>query len=62
MANGRGSSIGGGIATILIAIVLIWLALKLVGVAIKAVGLLIIGGIAVAAYLAVRKRIGGPRA
>ena len=60
MANGRGQSIGGAIATVLIAIVLVWLVLKLLGVAFKLVGLLIIGGIAVAAYLAVTRRIGGP--
>ena len=62
MANGRGQSIGGAIATVLIAVVLVWLVLKLIGVAFKLVGLLIVGGIAVAAYLAVTKRIGGPRA
>ena len=61
MANGSGKSLVGGIATVLIAIVLIWVALKLLGVALKLAGLLIIGGIAVVAYLAVTKRIGGPR-
>ena len=60
MANGRGKSIGGAIATVLIAIVLIWVALKLLGVAFKLVALLVIGGLAVVAYLAVTKRIGGP--
>ena len=60
MANGRGGSVGGAIATVLIAIVLIWLVLKLLGVAFKLIGLLILGGIAVAAYLAVTRRIGGP--
>lgn len=60
MANGSGKSIGGAIATVLIAIVGIWLVLKLVGVAFKLIGLLIVGGLAVAAYLAITKRIGGP--
>jgi dolichol kinase len=60
MADGGGKSIGGAIATVLIAIVLIWVALKLLGVAFKLVALLIIGGLAIAAYLAVTKRIGGP--
>ena len=60
MANGRGGSVGGAIATVLIAIVLIWVALKLLGVAFKLVALLVIGGLAVVAYLAVTKRIGGP--
>jgi hypothetical protein len=62
MANDRGKSLGGAIATVLIAILLIWLVLKLLGVAFKLVGLLILGGIAVVAYLAVTRRIGGPRA
>jgi hypothetical protein len=35
--------------------------LKLVGVALKAVGLLILLGLGVVAYLAVTKRIGGPK-
>ena len=60
MADGGGKSIGGAIATVLIAIVLIWVALKLLGVAFKLVALLVIGGLAVVAYLAVTKRIGGP--
>jgi hypothetical protein len=60
MANDRGKSLGGAIATVLIAILLIWLVLKLLGVAFKLVGLLILGGIAVVAYLAVTRRIGGP--
>jgi hypothetical protein len=62
MANDRGKSLGGAIATILIAILLIWLVLKLLGVAFKLAGLLILVGIGVVAYLAVTKRIGGPRA
>ena len=60
MADGRGQSILGSLATILIAIVLIWVVFKLLGVAIKLAGLLIIGGVAVVAYLAVTKRLGGP--
>ena len=55
-----GKSTGGAIATILIAIVVIWIVLKLIGVAFKLVGLLILAGLGVAAYLAVTKRIGGP--
>ena len=62
MANDRGKSLGGAIATVLIAILLIWLVLKLLGVAFKLAGLLILVGIGVVAYLAVTKRIGGPRA
>ena len=60
MANRRRQSLVGAIATVLIAIVAIWLVLKLLGVALKLVGLLILGGLAIAAYLAVTKRIGGP--
>ena len=60
MAGPRGQSIGGAIATVLIAIVAIWLVLKLLGVALKLVGLLILAGLGVAAYLAITKRIGGP--
>ena len=55
-----GKSVGGAIATILIAIVAIWIVLKLIGVAFKLIGLVILAGLAVAAYLAVTKRIGGP--
>ena len=62
MAEPSGKSVGGAIATVLIAILVIWVALKLLGVAFKLVGLLLLGGLAVAAYLAVTKRIGGPRA
>jgi hypothetical protein len=60
--GGRGQSILGSIATVLIAIVLIWVVLKMLGVVIKLAGLLIIGGIAVVAYLAATRRLGGPRA
>jgi hypothetical protein len=60
MANQGGKSLGGAIATVLIAIVLIWVVLKLVGVAFKLIGLLILAGLGVAAYLAITKRIGGP--
>jgi len=60
MAGPRGQSIGGAVATVLIAIVAIWLILKLLGVALKLVGLLILAGLGVAAYLAITKRIGGP--
>lgn len=61
MANEGGKSVGGAIATVLIAIVAIWLLLKVVGVAFKLLGLLLLAGLGVAAYLAVTKRIGGPR-
>jgi dolichol kinase len=60
MANGSGRSVGGAIATVLVAIVVIWLVLKLLGVALKLVALLVLAGIGVVAYLAVTKRIGGP--
>ena len=60
MAKPDGKSIGGAIATVLIAIVAIWLVLKLVGVAFKLIGLLILAGIGVAAYLAITQRSGGP--
>ena len=60
MANPHTKSIGGAIATVLIAIVAIWLVLKLLGVALKLIGLLILAGIGVAAYLAITRRIGGP--
>ena len=62
MANLKGRSVGGTLATILIAIVVIWLGLKLLGVALKLVGLLILVGLGAVAFLAVTKRIGGPRA
>ena len=55
-----GKSVGGAIATILIAIIAIWIVLKLIGVAFKLIGLVILAGLAVAAYLAVTRRIGGP--
>ena len=48
------------IATVLVAIVAIWLLFKLLGVALKLIGILIIGGIAFAAYFAVTQRLGGP--
>ena len=60
MANLGGKSVGGTLATILIAIVVIWLGLKLLGVALKLVGLLILVGLGAVAFLAVTKRIGGP--
>jgi dolichol kinase len=62
MARQGGHSLGGSIATILIAIIVIWLVLKLLGVALKLVGLLILVGVAAALFFAVRGRIGGPRA
>ena len=61
MANEGGKSVGGAIATVLIAIVAIWLLVKVVGVVFKLLGLLLLAGLGVAAYLAVTKRIGGPR-
>ena len=60
MADMKRGSTAGGIATILIAVVVIWLGLKLIGVAFKLVGLLILGGLAVGAYLFVTGRLGGP--
>ncbi len=62
MARQSGQSMGGAIATILIAIIVIWLVLKLLGVALKLVGLLILLGVGAALFFAVRGRIGGPRA
>ena len=62
MANLNGRSAGGALATVLIAIVVIWLGLKLLGVALKLAGLLILVGLGAAAYLAITRRIGGPRA
>ena len=60
MDEPRSNATAGTIATIVIAIVLLWLLLKLLGVALKLVGLVIIGGLAVMAYLAVAKRLQGP--
>ena len=61
MANERGKSVLSTVATVLVAIVLIWIVLKAVGVVFKLIGLLLLAGLGVAAYLAVTKRIGGPR-
>ena len=60
MADLKGRSAGGALATVLIAIVVIWLVLKLLGVALKLVGLLILVGLGAAAYVAITRRIGGP--
>ena len=60
MADLKGRSAGGALATVLIAIVVIWLVLKLLGVALKLVGLLILIGVGAVVFLAVTKRIGGP--
>ena len=60
MANPDGKSVGGAVATVLIAIVLVWLVLKLLGVAFKLIGLLILVGIGAAIFFAVKGRIGGP--
>ncbi len=60
MADSKGRSLGGALATILIAIVLIWLALKLLGFALKLVGVLILVGLGVVAFVAISRRIGGP--
>ena len=60
--NPDGKSVGGAIATVLIAIVLVWLVLKLLGVAFKLIGLLILVGIGAAIFFAVKGRIGGPGA
>jgi ABC-type transport system involved in cytochrome bd biosynthesis fused ATPase/permease subunit len=60
MADGSSKSPVGAVATILIAIVVIWLGLKLLGVALKLIGVLIIVGLAAAAYFALKGRLGGP--
>ena len=62
MAGQGGKSLGGAVATILIAIIVIWLVLKLLGVALKLAGVLILLGVGAALFFAVRGRIGGPRA
>ena len=60
MAERGGRSAGGTLATILIAIVVIWLGLKLLGVAVKLVGVLLLIGLGAVAFLAVTGRLGGP--
>ena len=60
MADLKSGSVGGALATILIAIVVIWLVLKLLGVALKLAGLLILVGLGAVAFLAITKRLGGP--
>ena len=49
------------LATVLVAIIVLWLGLKLIGVAFKAVGLLIVIGIVVALYFGAQKMIGKGR-
>ena len=60
MAERGGRSAGGALATILIAIVVIWLGLKLLGIAVKLVGVLLLIGLGAVAFLAVTGRLGGP--
>ena len=55
-------SIGSLLVTILVAVVAIWLVFKLLVGALKLVGIVIIVGLVLAAFYAVRRRIGGPDA
>ena len=54
--------IGSLALTIIIAVVAIWLVFKLLVGALKLIGILIVVGLAVAAFYAVKGRIEGPRA
>ena len=55
-------ALGSLIVTVLIAMIAIWLVFKLLVGALKLVGLLIVVGLAFAAFYAVKRRIGGPDA
>ena len=55
-------SIGSLLLTILVAVVAIWLVFKLLVGAIKLIGIVIVIGLALAAFYAVKRRIGGPDA
>ena len=54
-------SAGSLLVTIVFAVVAIWLGLMLLGVAFRLVGVLILIGLAAAAYLGAQKLLGGPR-
>ena len=55
-------SVGSLLLTVLIAVVAIWLVFKLMVGALKLVGIVIVIGLALAAFYAVKRRIGGPDA
>jgi hypothetical protein len=55
-------SLGSLLLTIVIAVVAIWLVFKLLVGALKLIGILIVVGLALAAFYAVKGRIGGPDA
>jgi hypothetical protein len=55
-------SVGSLLLTVVIAVVAIWLVFKLLVGALKLVGILIVVGLALAAFYAVKGRIGGPDA
>ncbi len=55
-------SVGSLLLTILIAVVAIWLVFKLMVGALKLIGIVIVIGLALAAFYAVKRRIGGPDA
>jgi hypothetical protein len=55
-------SLGSLLLTVVIAVVAIWLVFKLLVGALKLVGILIVVGLALAAFYAVKGRIGGPDA
>ena len=50
---------GSAIVAILVGAVAVWLLIKLLGIALKLVAILVGAGLALAAYLAVRKMIAG---
>jgi len=54
--------IGSLVLAVLVGIVAIWLVFKVLVGALKLIGLLVVAGLAIAAFYAVRGRIGGPRA
>jgi hypothetical protein len=55
-------ALGSLVVTILIAVIAIWLVFKLLVGALKLVGLVIVVGLAFAAFYAVKRGIGGPDA
>ena len=55
-------SLGSLLLTIVIAVVAIWLVFKLLVGALKLIGIVIVIGLAFAAFYAVKRRIGGPDA
>ncbi len=55
-------SLGSLLLTIVVAVVAIWLVFKLLVGALKLVGIVIVIGLALAAFYAVKRRIGGPDA